>query len=814
MAFSFRNVCYDIPRLVFIRCQHWLLYLDRRAKPTGAINNSSFSNNFITNTNHNNISSNNNNHTTTIATANSNNNNVASVGLSPRKWCNKRNSRGFSFLVFHQQSQPSPPLTSQIPSETPRSFSLSSPINKYPSSISLLKLNQTNLNSTTVFHHGSTQYHTPRSRRQRRYLRGLLGLSISNLSLSLSLLSWCICQIIMHNISNTRHTLKAWLTMIAFTNIWTVDIAQALETGAILWIALERTLGIHWPSETQTSNGNNNNSVGSNTLSTNTNNSTRRTQYSYGKYNGDVDLRRTRLNHLRFKMSLTNSLKITKDSLNRLFLNSICFNRCITHDYYCSCCSSALLTHSTLLIGKKSSKKRISCFIRLFLCLLPLVLFLIASMYSLTIIIHTTRKQRLHNQSSISYYEQHHVNIISDMKTTYISSMNRNDNNFTQNFNPLVIYNYYYTYFTSVLRKQLPFYTVHIKHQVYMYYTSSIISALVIGQFLAPLAILVTTNLLIYQKVASRDKRFFSRQSSNTSKSSFVSGVSISSVNASSSPSTRKLTTATINFPIPLLRVLESSNQDVRIDVDEDNTTTGEQSSDTIDATKPSGQSLFQQQQRQHTLSVPLTDMNEKTYPFSPATNIAVKQNETFLHTTDETRYLLSERRNSTSVIQPAISYTELYDNNNNTTLSSKTTTATTMTATSHRYSESSIKLSTVYSLQKRRKSSNDIFTSLFQSRGQDQNSRTGEEPILLQVLRRQHRRTLRILIILLLVFVLCRAPRSIVLMIEWLRHTCFKKCEPHLSSWLQYTSIFAYSSAVLDTIVYGFWEIVPIGYI
>ncbi|CAH8863557.1 unnamed protein product [Trichobilharzia szidati] len=817
-----------------------LLFLDRRAKPYGTMNNSSFSNNFMTNTNNN---SNNNNNISTNNLSNSNNNNnpsfpCSAVGFTSKKWHNNNNnkrnsSRGLNLFIYHQATN------APTPQETLRSYSLSSPINKYPSSISLIKLNH----STGIFHHGSTQYHTPRSRRQRRYLRGLLGLSISNLSLSLSLISWCSCQLILHNISNTRNTAKAWLTIIAFINLWTIDIAQSLETGAILWIALERTLGIHWPSETHGMN-NTNTSTNNNTNSTTTQSLPR---FSEKYTRNDVKWRRTQLT-VRMKVSLTRSLKKMKDNLNQAVLNLFCLNRCLSSNYF-SCCTS-LMTNSSALIAKKRNKKRFSCFIHIFLCFLPLVLFLIASVYSLSNIIYHTKKRRLHNHAFIALspsnsapdqYSNHNnpINFISDIQTTYngssVSSIyqndqnttttttyNNNNNNLTQHFNPLVIYDYFYTYYyNSVLWKQLPYYSMHIKHQIHAYYTSSIISALVIGQFLAPLAILVTTNLLIYQKVASRDKHFFSRQSSNTSKSSFISGVSVSSMNSANS--TRKLTTATINFPIPMLRVLESSNQDIHTDVVEENPSTGEYYTSPSKSPEESSQQQQQQQpNKQHSLLVPLLDIREKSYPF-PASNtpemMIMRKNESLFCANDDRKYLLNERRKSTSVIQPAISYTELYDNPCEKSISPKSSAVEaaaageTTASSAYRYSESSIKLSTLYALQKRRKSTNDLFSSLFQSsRGQEQNNRTagggggGEEPILLQMLRRQHRRTLRILIILLLVFVLCRAPRSIVLMIEWLRHTCLEKHETHLSVWLQYTSIFAYSSAILDTIVYGFW--------
>ncbi|CAH8604124.1 unnamed protein product [Schistosoma curassoni] len=123
-----------------------------------------------------------------------------------------------------------------------------------------------------------------------------------------------------------------------------------------------------------------------------------------------------------------------------------------------------------------------------------------------------------------------------------------------------------------------------------------------------------------------------------------------------------------------------------------------------------------------------------------------------------------------------------------------------------------------MYTIQKRRKSSNDILNLLFQSRTTDllHTKSTTDESILIQVLRRQHKRTLRILIILLLLFIICRGPRSFILMIQWLQYNTYYKnqYQSYLYTWLPYTSIFSYSSAILDTILYGFWGIVFIDYI
>ncbi|KAK4468816.1 hypothetical protein MN116_007985 [Schistosoma mekongi] len=469
-----------------------LLYLDRCAKSSNTMNNSSFSNNnFISFTNNNNnnntitTSTNNNyynnNSTTNFTMYNTNNNKAKSISSSSskcilKKWLNQRNSHGINCLLYNQlsmQKNPNEITTTNMTSKTStttttattttttglRSFSISNPpLNKYPSSISLLKLNHTN----QIIHHGSIQYHhTPRSRRQRRYLRGLLGLSISNLSLSVCLLNWCICQIILYNIYNMNnyYTLKAWLTIIAFLNIWIIDIAQTLEIGAILWIALERTLGIHWPSETQTSNNNNNNThtptrTTTTTINSNNNNNNNNTCSKCISRPRFYSLKDSSSNQFHYKLSLyiNNTLKKCKFTLNN------------TTNY----CTTSIYQHTStnLLSSKKRHKKKcISCFIRIILCFLPFVLFLLASTYSLINIIQQIKKQRvllLHNNQHFQQQQQQHlIDFISDIQTTYIKhSSSINGSNINNNNT----------------------------------------NTLIIGQFFIPLAILVTTNLLIYQK--------------------------------------------------------------------------------------------------------------------------------------------------------------------------------------------------------------------------------------------------------------------------------------------------------------------------
>ncbi|CAH8298292.1 unnamed protein product, partial [Schistosoma turkestanicum] len=546
-----------------------LLYLGRQVKPSSTMNNSSFSNNFITITNNNNNNNSNSNMYTTINTTTSSNNINSTLSMPNNsntsdkttnqpcstfnflfnKWSNRKFSHGFNYFLTNQSSNEEVIMkhhhhhTTSGTIPTTRSYSVSSPpiMNKYPSSVSLIKLNQPNHFYPYPHHHGSTQHHhTPRSRRQRRYLRGLLGLSISNLSLSICLLSWCTCQIIIHNIDQKHDAIKAWLTLIAFINIWTIDIAQTLEIGAILWIALERTLGIHWPSEIQTLNNNttNNNNISS-TSSTknkpttcNTNNNNNDSTFSFIKNT----LNRFKQNYCTTMHSHYHTLFAWCTPSTSLYKNRTTVTTSIKS-------KSSTSASSVMLINKKRSElyKRITWFIRVLLCFLPFILFVSASIYSFILIIQQIKRQKfllLTTSSSSSssllnqpflhsaqftttttktlttttdshLVQQHQLDIISNWKTTYIkliSSINNHHNiSYIQYVNSLVIYHYYYNvYFSNDLLSSKHTaslqHTMYAKYQTYMYYTSSIIPALIIGQFLAPLAILVTTNLLIYQK--------------------------------------------------------------------------------------------------------------------------------------------------------------------------------------------------------------------------------------------------------------------------------------------------------------------------
>ncbi|KAG5449640.1 hypothetical protein CSKR_104127 [Clonorchis sinensis] len=527
---------------------------------------------------------------------------------------------------------------------------------------------------------------TPRSRRHQRYVRGIFGLSISNITVSFSLLLWCICTFL------DRIYFIPWIALLLVANSAIADIAQSLEISAVLWIALERTLGIHWPRERRPSNCTPDQTPQPNW----------RTKFKL------LVCGTTQVRHAFCNQSYTSRSDSKHDNAD-----TVCYPTR----------NSSVFQFTNRKLWSMTLLKKVKSFIRLVLSLIPFTLFVLASVPSLISFVQQIQMVENQLQDSRVYY------FSPDIMTSEARLLHLHGG-------------------TNRSRQKAKLITV-------IYYTNTIVSSLVIGQFLAPLAILITTNLLIYKKVAARDKRFFSRQSSNTSKSSFVSGSSVTVVGPSSAKKGLLMngTTGTV----PLLRVLESSNQDLRVEEAE----SIQDKSALTDQETPKRNLLF----------VPELPVKESLSCSTKSCN---------------GRSLINQRRRSTSELcegvesDANIARTE-FKNNCNRKMSFGTP-------------------------QIRRKSTNDVFVSVFHSRNADGAGRPGEEPLLLQMLRRQHRRTLRILIILLLGFVMCRAPRAIVLMIGWLQ-------SPYLCSdlfgaytWLWYTTLWSQTSAVLDTIVYGFW--------
>ncbi|KAF8560704.1 hypothetical protein P879_04398 [Paragonimus westermani] len=548
----------------------------------------------------------------------------------------------------------------------------------------------------------STTHRTPLNRRHRRYLRGLLGLSVSNITVAFSLLLGCAGHIV------DRAVLVPWLAIMFIANNALADMAQALEIGAVLWIALERTMGIHWPQERRTSNSTSETPV-----------ITKRDFKSYLFCCGSLGSSRCAL------------------LLPAVLRHSEMFN--VTHGSSSKAhCTKQPQWLSTLV-------KQFRASIRVLLSLFPFTLFVLACVPDLISFTRLSTHGTTDGNSTAAYYFLSDTWInhpIGGFRWSYGSQPGRN------------------------LSRLVPV----------VYHNQGVVTALVVGQFLAPLAILITTNLLIYRKVASRDKRFFSRQSSNTSKSSVVSTTSTILSAMISGQVNRKDAHPNPVGVIPMLRVLESSNQDLR-----------ESNCEKTSNSDPTEPLLSNSSVR------PLTEQLDTSGKFLAVPEFSSNKFSPFSCESPGTpKRLISTRRRSTSALSM---------NTDSMLLELQSAQAET------KYT--GIKKMTFATPKGRRKSTNDVFTSLFQARNSDittTNSRTGEEPLLVQMLRRQHRRTLRILIILLLVFVVCRAPRAIVLMIGWLQSAGFCSTPQIAQMWLHYTNLWAHTSAVFDTIVYGFW--------
>lgn len=292
-------------------------------------------------------------------------------------------------------------------------------------------------------------------------------------------------------------------------------------------------------------------------------------------------------------------------------------------------------------------------------------------------------------------------------------------------------------------------------------------------------------------KVAARDKQFFSRQSSNTSKSSFVSSASTYVSITPAAPARKSVPM----IPVPLLRVLESSNQDLTTCDAHSGKDTNSNDDRSDSYTNTNNTSIKINDHHNHLGN----DEDKNRITSSPEQIIPDRTN--FLGVPDFIPLNLPRRETSSVTPKPGLALRRC-----STPLIPLNVAEKSFDSLVIR--ESDERKQSFATPQMRRKSSNDVFVSIFHGRNSEPptNTRSGEEPLLLQMLRRQHHRTLRILIILLLVFVICRAPRAIILLIGWLqsRHLCQSTRQAYL--WLHYSSLWAHTSAVFDTIVYGFW--------
>lgn len=311
-------------------------------------------------------------------------------------------------------------------------------LRKCSSSVSISRLANGSLTNPINIPSGNGR--VPRTRRHRRYLKGLLCLSVSNLTLAFSLFLWCACHI------TEDQVLLPWLALLSVGNCALADIAQSLETGAVLWIALERTLGIQWPRERRVSSP------------------------SADKSRADRKPCNARLCelvcpqwYLKFRKSefcTSSSLAPSGCSMNKCL-------PCLPDRPLCECFGS----NSAFRERFHRNMRRATSIV---LSLLPLILFLLASVFSMHAFIRSFAiKSHGTNRTSVFFLtERMLIDLLSypsDDRIPVEFRGTRSDN---------------LTQFVGIT-----------------YYTNSIVSALVIGQFIAPLAILITTNLLIYRKV-------------------------------------------------------------------------------------------------------------------------------------------------------------------------------------------------------------------------------------------------------------------------------------------------------------------------
>ncbi|VDP86059.1 unnamed protein product [Echinostoma caproni] len=407
-----------------------LLYLARLTKPLVQITHSSFS---MTGP----LSP----FTIPPTQTNNNNNNNNSTGIQTASPTRKSSFSARRLLCC--QPVPKLSLTDQFyNSLMQNSASTAGLLRKCSSSVSISRMANSSITNPVGI--PSTNGRAPRTRRHRRYLKGLLGLSVSNLTVAFSLFLWCVCHITEDRI------LLPWLALLTVGNHALADIAQSLEIGAVLWIALERTLGIHWPRERRPSSPNVN------------------------KTKPDMSVRKQICQALcpRWLARLKHS---------RFVVNMRTFDppRCVLAK--CLPCANDCGLGSNLALKARLHRK-LRCVTRSLLSLFPLILFILAAVHSTQALIRPLLNNRKRtNFSSVFFLTER---MLMELQT------NPSDERFPTEWRQ----NMTISTSTTNNNKTTRFFTI-------TYYTNSIVSALVVGQFIAPLAILITTNLLIYRKV-------------------------------------------------------------------------------------------------------------------------------------------------------------------------------------------------------------------------------------------------------------------------------------------------------------------------
>ncbi|GAA48323.1 hypothetical protein CLF_101467, partial [Clonorchis sinensis] len=330
--------------------------------------------------------------------------------------------------VITRKLQATATLDMQLDESTPVGL----PIRKCASSVSITRVGMPITPTNPL---------TPRSRRHQRYVRGIFGLSISNITVSFSLLLWCICTFL------DRIYFIPWIALLLVANSAIADISQSLEISAVLWIALERTLGIHWPRERRPSNCTPDQTPQPNW----------RTKFKL------LVCGTTQVRHAFCNQSYTSRSDSKHDNAD-----TVCYPTR----------NSSVFQFTNRKLWSMTLLKKVKSFIRLVLSLIPFTLFVLASVPSLISFVQQIQMVENQLQDSRVYY------FSPDIMTSEARLLHLHGG-------------------TNRSRQKAKLITV-------IYYTNTIVSSLVIGQFLAPLAILITTNLLIYKKFNCPNRSSFS----------------------------------------------------------------------------------------------------------------------------------------------------------------------------------------------------------------------------------------------------------------------------------------------------------------
>nr|CDS30589.1 7TM GPCR rhodopsin [Hymenolepis microstoma] len=274
------------------------------------------------------------------------------------------------------------------------------------------------------------------------------------------------------------------------------------------------------------------------------------------------------------------------------------------------------------------------------------------------------------------------------------------------------------------------------------YYTLSTSIGVFAGLFVMPTSFLLSTNCLIYRKVAKRHKRFLLRQTSNSSKITFLIDEE-----TASSPSFNKTEFSRPRFQtqssIPTFTITGSSDQNLNRPLDERNT-------QLWDVPETSNEYL------------PVPNENNATPPVDYLSFLSVKSvGETLTRTASS---IDCSTNTACGIDNPKRKLTcpDLGGN------------------------------------ERRRKSMSELYQPIILMTQQTRNDYI-HDSVFMRQLQRQHKRTVVVLASILIVFVVCHGPRAICLCARWLRSDFGYHLLPVVTLWSR-VCIF------IDPVLYGFW--------